>query len=455
MPAEDCKWVDLRIPASEFRAESSLETGQCFHWKRIASNEWLGLICGCCVQLRSAPDTTMVKYLAGDGGELDVPSICRYLNYGTGHPSLLDLQHAWGDDAAEAVRTLPGARVLRQDPAEALISFICSANNNVPRISLMLERMRQDGGRSMSSLPKDMADRISQEYRKGQKEVPSHIREFLSGRRLCSFPTPQDLVGLGETRLVELGLGYRARYVAATANELLSTDLEDLRDLTREDAERELRRFPGVGPKVAACVALYGLGFSDAVPVDVHVARVARRMAPPKLASRLATSLTPKLHTEVADFFRDRFGHHAGWAQHAIFAAQRHRHVAVKKSASIKSVNCHWDRACHRCPTRHHLPKRQQMGHVGMHVRTVNVIALGPRIVFACLKKASVANIQRWPALAFHVVSSCRLLFVSSLRVACSPREGSSTGRVLTGRVLDGAGHGLGKARHSIRRLVL
>ena len=340
-------WIDLGIPALEFRAASSLETGQCFHWKRIAVDEWLGIVCGCCVQLRSVPDTTLVKPLAG---QLDLQAFLKYLNYGQGNPSLLDLQAVWGEGAAEAVRALPGARVLQQDPAEALISFICSANNNVPRISLMLEKMRQHAGGPLCKLPPSMAARMAEAYK--DKEVPSHVHELLLRKSLCSFPSAEALASLGEAKLVELGLGYRARYVAATARDLVSTDLRALRSLPREDAERELRRFAGVGPKVAACVALYGLGFSGAVPVDVHVARAARHMAP-HLASRITTSLTPRLHLEVADFFRDRFGSHAGWAQHVIFAAQRH-HGRIPKSFLLFCQFVPWPREGSLCARTHY-----------------------------------------------------------------------------------------------------
>ena len=340
-------WIDLEIPPSEFRAESSLETGQCFHWKRIAANEWLGLVTGCCVHLRSAPNTTLVKSLAG---ELDVQSFCRYLSHGQGHPVLVDLQTAWGEDGAEAARILPGARVLRQDPVEALISFICSANNNVPRISLMLERLRQQAGTPLLNLSPTLAGQMAQEYSKGRSAVPAHVRELISQGKLCSFPTPERLASFGELELQELGLGYRARYVAASvmAGDL-KKDLEELRRLPRDVAERELRKFSGVGPKVAACVALYGLGFSDSVPVDVHVARAAGRMAPPGLARRLeaSASLTPGLHAAVADFFRDRFGTHAGWAQHLVFAAQRHRaSVAVKWHVGKACSVCTMGKSC-------------------------------------------------------------------------------------------------------------
>ena len=332
-------WIDLDIPAADFRAAASLETGQCFHWKRIKKDEWLGLVNKNCIRLRSMPDTTLVQ---GLHGKVDLMGLRTYLNMsdsiGSSQVSLADMKADWDELAIDAARVLPGARVLQQTPAEALISFICSTNNNVSRITLILDRLREHSGQMMGKLPQDLGQSISNEYMNDMAtnarslQVPTHVQDFVSRGRLCSFPTMQALADLDEAKLKALGLGYRAKYVAATAALLAAESgapgvplrrLNELRHQNRECAEKELCRLPGVGPKVAACVALYGLGFHDAVPVDVHVARVAQRFAPPRLARRLNGSLTPKVQREVSDLFRDRFGQYAGWAQHVIFAAER------------------------------------------------------------------------------------------------------------------------------------
>ncbi|CAE8606943.1 unnamed protein product, partial [Polarella glacialis] len=81
-----------------------------------------------------------------------------------------------------------------------------------------------------------------------------------------------------------------------------------------------LCRLPGVGPKVADCVALFALGQHDCVPVDVHVWRIATRDYEPAL--RRAKSLTPAVYEQVGDAFRSRFGHFAGWAHSLLFGAE-------------------------------------------------------------------------------------------------------------------------------------
>ena len=118
------------------------------------------------------------------------------------------------------------------------------------------------------------------------------MQDFVSAGSLHAFPTLRTISRAPEEELTACGLGYRAGYLRRSAQSLGAQGrpreaLEALRSLPRAEAEKKLQRLPGVGPKVAACVALYGLGFHDAVPVDVHVARVAESFAPPEMARRL------------------------------------------------------------------------------------------------------------------------------------------------------------------------
>ncbi|CAK0860658.1 unnamed protein product [Prorocentrum cordatum] len=165
-------------------------------------------------------------------------------------------------------------------------------------------------------------------------DVPrQHALEFNQRGALHRFPAVEALAGASAEELLSLGLGYRARFVRGAARQLREGGgrawLEALAAPAcgRATAEAELRRLPGVGPKVAACVALLGLGHADAVPVDVHVARLAARsLAPPPLAQRLrGGALTPRVHAEVGELFRERYGAFAGWAQTLLFAAERER----------------------------------------------------------------------------------------------------------------------------------
>lgn len=162
-----------------------------------------------------------------------------------------------------------GIRILRQDAWEALISFICSSNNNIARISQMVEKLCLHYGPFIGSV---------------------------DGRAYHDFPSPEALTGDGvEGRLRSLGFGYRAKFIYKTAV-IIAKEREDGwldrlrnpespafgaeaspggpmkpegRDGYRE-AHEKLLDLQGVGPKVADCVCLMGLGWGEAVPVDTH-----------------------------------------------------------------------------------------------------------------------------------------------------------------------------------------
>ena len=203
---------------------------------------------------------------------------------------------------------LSGIRVLEQEPLECLLSFICSANNNISRISLMIRRLCSAFGEALVT-------------------AAGTFYDFPALPQLSQEP------GKVEARLRELGFGYRARYVAQSCRRLAEEDggglawLQRLRSLPCDDARAALVQLPGVGNKVADCVLLMALRQSDVVPVDVHVAAITRAHFLPTLPTG---NLTPSQHSAIRAVWRSRFGHYAGWAQAVLFSAQLKRFASVK-----------------------------------------------------------------------------------------------------------------------------
>ncbi|GJM85238.1 hypothetical protein PR202_ga01673 [Eleusine coracana subsp. coracana] len=117
----------------------------------------------------------------------------------------------------------------------------------------------------------------------------------------------------------------RAKYIVGTAKELQAKPgggekwLVSLRGKELPEVIEALCTLPGVGPKVAACVALFSLDQNHAIPVDTHVWKVATQYLLPELAGK---SLTPKLSVVVSDAFVTKFGSYAGWAQNVLFIGQ-------------------------------------------------------------------------------------------------------------------------------------
>ncbi|ONH69492.1 N-glycosylase/DNA lyase [Cyberlindnera fabianii] len=188
-----------------------------------------------------------------------------------------------------------GVRMLRQDPWENLVSFICSSNNNIKRISQMCDNLCLHFG--------------------------DHIATH-EGIEYFSFPTPKVLAEAGvEQRLRDLSFGYRAKYIHKTAQLVLDSPeghLDNLRTVPYEKAHEELLKFTGVGPKVADCVCLMSLDKHDSIPVDTHVYQIAKRDY--KLKSK-GDAVTAKTYDLVRKLFVDMWGPYAGWAQSVAFAA--------------------------------------------------------------------------------------------------------------------------------------
>lgn len=210
------------------------------------------------------------------------------------------LYQAWSNaDSRMATVTacLPGMRILRQDPVECLFSFICSSNNNISRITQMLERLRSTYGSSLCEV---------------------------GGHKYHSFPSIESLAAASEAELRALGLGYRAKFIRNSASKLLAMSgsqyLLSLRGQPRADVLASLLHFDGVGRKVADCVALFSLDQRSAIPVDTHVWAIACCYYDRSLTQ--AKSLTPAIYDRVGELFRSRYGEYAGWAHSLLFAAE-------------------------------------------------------------------------------------------------------------------------------------
>jgi 3-methyladenine DNA glycosylase/8-oxoguanine DNA glycosylase len=139
------------------------------------------------------------------------------------------------------------------------------------------------------------------------------------------FPSVADLATKATVdELRANGFGYRANFIVDTARALLSRGgnkyllgLRLVRD--RKEIIRELATLPGIGRKVASCIALLSLDCTDQVPVDTHVWQLTLRQYAPQWQNK---SLTEKRYDEVGTLFRERFGTHCGWAHQVLFAAE-------------------------------------------------------------------------------------------------------------------------------------
>ncbi|MEQ1821790.1 MAG: hypothetical protein ABL949_04730 [Fimbriimonadaceae bacterium] len=204
----------------------------------------------------------------------------------------LDYDQLWGRLAELGPELVgmrrQGHRMLRpSDPVETFFCFLCSSNNNIKRITQMIDKLASFG-----------------------EPMPDHTFQ--------RFPTAQVIAEVGEARLRELGFGYRARGISRAAQKLANEPdwFNSLKKASYADAAGQLRELDGVGPKLADCIALFALDHGEAVPVDTHLWQAFCRTYRPDWRG---VTLTEKRMRDVGEFMRDRFGDLAGFAHHVLF----------------------------------------------------------------------------------------------------------------------------------------
>ncbi len=182
----------------------------------------------------------------------------------------------------EAIEYGRGIRILNQDKWEMLISFIISANNHIPRIKGIIDRL-------CKSLGKDMG-----EYR--------------------AFPTAQKMAEQDENFYAAIGAGYRAKYLAETSKAVAQGfDLDEIANLDGMSANKRLCTLMGIGPKVADCILLFAYHRQDVFPVDTWIKKVYKDIVGDGENNNLA--IRKKL---IATY-----GEYSGYAQQYLFFNKR------------------------------------------------------------------------------------------------------------------------------------
>ena len=274
--------------------EGTLYSGQSFRWNPVQETTpqvpiWHeGVIYGRRIQLTSEMTKGYIS-IKGDPDPYLQNLVADYLRI---EDNLNMIYKAIGSDhlVRSAIRRYRGLHLLRQDPWECLITFICSANNNIPRIKLLAERISKAAGSKITDEPGD----------------------------LFSFPNPTQLSELKEPHLRDIGLGFRAKYIAQTTTIIFRNNINllDLRKASFDQALDFLNTLPGVGDKIANCVLLFSLDKLEAFPIDVWIQRVLRERY-------LPTSNTNVPNSKLRSWAQDRFGPFSGYVNQYLFHSRR------------------------------------------------------------------------------------------------------------------------------------
>lgn len=237
----------LIIPEDIFSLPQTLDCGQAFRWEQTDDNKWHGVVKG----------TPLTVYETADGivfentDEEKFNTIWKdYFDFDTDYEKI---RESFSGDLylSRAMDFCGGIRLLKQEPWEALCSFIISQNNNIPRIKGIISRLCEAFGDNL-------------------------------GNGDFSFPSAERLAKMTPEELAPLRAGFRAKYIIDAARKVASGEvpLYELNKLPLEEGLDSLMKITGVGPKVASCALLFGCGKKDAFPIDVWVKKVLKELYP-------------------------------------------------------------------------------------------------------------------------------------------------------------------------------
>ena len=210
----------------------TFECGQCFRWNPIGE-DYLGVVGDYACRAHLEDDVLTLQVSGGDEAFWR-----NYFDLDTDYGAIKSILISQEPRIEKAIESGYGIRILRQNCFEALISFIVSQNNNIPRIKKCIEGLCESFG---------------------------HRIDFPCEGSLYSFPTAGTLAAASVEDLAMLKLGYRDRYIIEAGKRFVEEG---------EPCRESISSYLGVGPKVANCIKLFGMRCVDAFPIDVWVRRI-------------------------------------------------------------------------------------------------------------------------------------------------------------------------------------
>ena len=283
--------IDYKIKSDSFELADVFDCGQCFRWNIENDGSYTGVFKKIVLNVKKIDDEVIfngVNYGTNDS----IEEINHYFDLNRNYDELKSKLEKIDDYMKNSIEFGKGIRILNQDLWETIISFIISANNNIPRI-------------------KGIIDRLSEKY--GE-------RLEYAGREYYSFPEPIALKDVSVSEYRSLGLGFRDIRLFETTQKVLSNefDLNGQGNLDTATVYKNLLELSGVGPKVADCILLFSdLKRFDVFPIDVWIRRVMNDLY---IHNDDETNVSKVQIQKLAD---EKFGDLKGLAQQYLFYWRR------------------------------------------------------------------------------------------------------------------------------------
>lgn len=272
-----------------FEPKHIFECGQCFRWDKEEDNSYTGVFGNNVLNVKKEKDNIIFKGICKG----NIEEICKeYFDLETDYEEIKDKLANIDEYLANSIEYGKGIRILNQDLWETIISFEISANNNIPRI-------------------KGIIDRICRKY---GNEIKWNEKTYYT------FPSIQELSKASIEDLRNLGLGFRDKRIYDTTQiflnrEMTLSELENEKDT--EKVKDKLLTLPGVGPKVADCILLFSLKRYEVFPIDVWVRRVMNELYIHKEDEEKVSK------KDLQKLAKDKYSNLAGLAQQYLFYWKR------------------------------------------------------------------------------------------------------------------------------------
>ena len=274
-----------------FCLKDIFECGQCFRWNEQEDGSYTGIWKENVVNIKKKGKDYIFSGICGSGNLKD--EIYTYFDLDRNYETIKETLAKKDKYLETSIQYGKGIRILNQDLWETIISFIISANNNIPRIKGIIERLSKKYGKQIT----------------------------WKGKNYYTFPTPEELKDVTIKTYRELGLGFRDVRLYETTKMILEkkVDLKELKENPNTIEVRDrLLTLSGVGPKVADCILLFSdLKRLEVFPIDVWVRRVMNDLY---IQKEDETKVSKK---QIETIAKEKFGDLAGLAQQYLFYWRR------------------------------------------------------------------------------------------------------------------------------------
>lgn len=278
---------------NDFSVAQTLECGQCFHFKKIAENEYGVVAYGRLLHISQNSEYVIFHNTTKE----DFENIWKhYFDLDRDYGKIKEFLLETDDKLKQAIETMWGVRILRQEFFETLISFIISQNKQIPHIKQIVAAISKMHGPYLGNL--------------GEEEF-------------YGFPDSKKMLEVTLEELKECKTGFRGPYIIDAVKKVCDGTVDEniLRRADSEECMKNLMLIKGVGEKIANCTMLFGLEKREAFPIDVWIKRIMESLYFEREASK----------EEIAEFAVEKYGKYGGYAQQYLFYFGRETKMGTAK----------------------------------------------------------------------------------------------------------------------------